>query len=514
MSDADRVRMSFIEETTYGVTPGARSQGTLTMDTLPTAADTVTIGATVYTFVAALTPLAGEVLLGAALANSKLNLVAAVNKDPAGSGTLYAAVTVRNVSARMLDFVNDDAVLEALIAGVAGDTVATTETFTAGTNAFDGATLGTTKAGVDATFTEGRMTSEGLRQDTATTASQEIRSDRQVSEILRTSISALGDVAFELSYGTYDPIFKSALYSAAFSSAVVVGPAATISFDPADNSVNDSGSGFGSIVVGQWVRMSGANKAANNGVGKVLTQAAGKLTLSGITLVTEAAGASVTVKMGEQIVNGTTETSFTFEKEFTDLAQVFANFLGQIPGSLELRVASGAIITGSFSLLGQKELSPSPRGSSASTLTAASTTGVSNAIDNISAILENAVEYASTQFAFTLSNALRERPEIKVLGAQSIGAGRVGITGTLQAYLREDVRAIDKYLAFDSTSLAFVVTDKASNIYVFEFPEVKFTSGQRAVGGTEQDVFADFQWMASRDSTEDVTMRIVRFPTP
>ena len=58
------------------------------------------------------------------------------------------------------------------------------------------------------------------------------------------------------------------------------------------------------------------------------------------------------------------------------------------------------------------------------------------------------------------------------------------------------------------------MVDDASNAYVFEFPRVKFTSGQRNAGGTEQDVFADLQFTAYRETTEDVTIRIVRFPTP
>ena len=43
-------------------------------------------------------------------------------------------------------------VITAITKGVTGDEIATTETFTAGTNVFDAATLGTTTAGVDGTI--------------------------------------------------------------------------------------------------------------------------------------------------------------------------------------------------------------------------------------------------------------------------------------------------------------------------------------------------------------------------
>lgn len=118
------------------------SAGTLTMDTNPTATDTVTIGTTVYTWVAS-GATAGEINIGVDVAASKLNLVAAIN----GTDGINAANTFVTAAA----FAGDDMVITAIIEGTAGDLIATTETFTAGTNVFDAATLGTTVAGVDCT---------------------------------------------------------------------------------------------------------------------------------------------------------------------------------------------------------------------------------------------------------------------------------------------------------------------------------------------------------------------------
>lgn len=118
------------------------SQGTLTMDTNPTANDTMTIGTTVYTFVSS-TPETGEIAIGVDVAATQVNTVAAVNGTD-GINTAHELVT-------MGDFSSDDSVITALIGGTDGDSIATTETFTAGTNVFDAATLGTTTAGVDCT---------------------------------------------------------------------------------------------------------------------------------------------------------------------------------------------------------------------------------------------------------------------------------------------------------------------------------------------------------------------------
>lgn len=119
-----------------------KSQGTLTMDTNPTANDTMTIGTTVYTF-KAVASAAGDIAIGVDVAATQLNTVAAVN------GT--DAINTAHESVSMAAFAANDAVITALVGGTAGDAIATTETFTAGTNVFDAATLGTTTAGIDCT---------------------------------------------------------------------------------------------------------------------------------------------------------------------------------------------------------------------------------------------------------------------------------------------------------------------------------------------------------------------------
>jgi hypothetical protein len=106
----------------------------LTMDTQPTSGDTVTIGTKVYTFVPVGTDTAdGEISIGADLAAAKVNFVAAVN------GTDEFNIPHTLVTAG--EFVADACTITALIGGTVGNAIATTETFTAGTNVFAGVTL-------------------------------------------------------------------------------------------------------------------------------------------------------------------------------------------------------------------------------------------------------------------------------------------------------------------------------------------------------------------------------------
>lgn len=125
------------------------SQGTLTMDTNPTDADTMTIDTKVYTFQDTLTDADGNIKIGATLADTKDNVIAAMTLGGT-AGTDYAtSMTVHPTVFPAAAWATNDLVLTAKVPGSAGDSIATTETFTPVGNVFDAATLGTTTAGAD-----------------------------------------------------------------------------------------------------------------------------------------------------------------------------------------------------------------------------------------------------------------------------------------------------------------------------------------------------------------------------
>jgi hypothetical protein len=125
-----------------------KAQGTLTIDTLPTTTtDTITIGATTYRFMSTMAQ-ANDIKIEAAdLPGTLANLIATINGTGAAGVNYYAGTTSPHPSVRIGDFVSDDAIITAIEAGLAGNFIATTESFTAETNIFDAGTLGTTRAG-------------------------------------------------------------------------------------------------------------------------------------------------------------------------------------------------------------------------------------------------------------------------------------------------------------------------------------------------------------------------------
>lgn len=112
--------------------------GILTLTDQPGDTETVTLGATTYTFNTVLGG-ADSVLIGADVEDSLSNLVAAIN-GAAGEGTLYGTGTTANASATAsIAPTSEQLTAVAITPGTAGNSIASTETLSAGS--WTGATL-------------------------------------------------------------------------------------------------------------------------------------------------------------------------------------------------------------------------------------------------------------------------------------------------------------------------------------------------------------------------------------
>lgn len=115
-----------------------KAYGTLTASGAISADETVTLGATTYTFKSSVSSTANQVKLGSTDAESLANLVKAINASGV-AGTDYGTGTVANASVSAELTGATTVKVTALVAGTEGNSIASTET---GTNlAFGGATL-------------------------------------------------------------------------------------------------------------------------------------------------------------------------------------------------------------------------------------------------------------------------------------------------------------------------------------------------------------------------------------
>lgn len=371
-----------------------------------------------------------------------------------------------------------------------------------------------------------RFTGESFSQANSTVISQELRSDRQVADLLRTDVQCSGGFNFELSLGTttevaFNDLFKSVVGSAGWSSQTEhMAADATIEVEvvAATSTLEaQSGTPFSSIAVGDWIIVGGTTTStANTGAFKVTAQSGGTLltveptgVLANQTISANGVAANCTVNECAMVTDGTTSPEpYYFERSYADLA-TFAGFYGASPSNHTLNAEPGAIVTGAFDFMGKLGDSLAATEGDGSN-TASGTTDVCSSVDHVEWVMEGSTVYACTAYNHAMTPNLRARQVIGTLGAESIGQGTIGVTGGHTAFY-EDATRIDKHIDMTSSNVAICFKDNDGHYLVFDFPRVKYSDGKRVGGGINQDVLAEMQWTAIRDATETHTVRIAKF---
>lgn len=472
------------------------------------------------------------------------------------------------------------------------------------------ATFGTTPA--TPAFEQMRVTSDGLTFTPRTVTSDEIRPDRQVTDLILVGAEAGGPIGMEVSHRALDRQIEGALFSdwvelparenvtadsiitgvtAADDTFAVVAGAAfvvghlvratgftntgnnglfaalagsddetlvvasspgltdeaappagaslrTVGFQGTSGDLEAVTSGGNAItsttldfttlglVPGMWIKIGGAAAgvqfatAANNGwarIGSPITATRLPLDLvpSGWTAD---AGTSKTLQVfaGDYIRNGVTEKSYTLEREFGAHSPVtYQYFRGQEAGTLVFGFEAEDIMTATVTYVGKDaEMTDAGRFAGATTV-AAPTGDVLNTSSNVGAINEGGAPVAGPNYVMsagiTIENNLRRRTALGHLGAVSIGAGEVGVTGNLNTYFGNKAIA-DKVIANTASAWNIVVgrNDGEKPAMVIDLPRLKFSDGSPQIPGKNQDVMVDAQFQAIRHPTLGYTIHIQR----
>lgn len=363
-----------------------------------------------------------------------------------------------------------------------------------------------------------RMTGESLSYALDTEKSKEIRSDRQISDLILTGAQVNGGVNFELSYNEFDDLIEAALQGtwAVYGTA---GVGSTFEADFTTTTITAAvaptgANAFTTLAQGQWFKLN-APSDPNDGkffkVHETTAPTSTVITVSDLTPLTAGTDVANCSLATSRLVNGTTQRSFTLEREHSDIDKFFA-FRGATVSKMSLSLASKQIVTGSFDFLGKDQ----PAVGSDTTLpgadTASQTYGVMNAVSNVGMIVEGDAELTGTfikSMTLSLDNKLRVQDAIGVLGAAGIGSGTSDITGSLEVYLA-DGTLYDKFVANSLTALSFRVVDNAGNGYVFDFPAVKYSDAKVNAGAIDQDAMLSLPFQAIMDATSQQTVRIYR----
>ena len=358
-----------------------------------------------------------------------------------------------------------------------------------------------------------RFTGESLNKNKTTETSNEIRADRQITDLIDTDSDASGDINFELSYAALDDFLPGALLADDWEAQVTISEI-DLEAVAADNSYNSVTVDFTTegLFVGMWVKPAGFSNADNNDYCQVVSIATSKLIVSGSTLINES-GVTGTIVNGGMLRNGVTQHSYSIEKEFADIGQ-FASFAGMEVDTFSLDIASNAIVTGTMGFMGRTAGNGQATIGTGAPLEAP-TNDVYNATSNMASIREAGVALSSATFFATaistsVANGLRGQKAVSVEGSVGIGKGRCEVTGSLSAYFVNEV-LLEKFLNNTATSLDYRLTDEAGNTYIVTMPEVKYSSATTDLSGIDADVLIPLDYQALRDPVLGFTIQVDRF---
>ena len=364
-----------------------------------------------------------------------------------------------------------------------------------------------------------RILNDSLRHEKNTAESAELDPTRMTSDLAQVGASASGDIAFELSYGTFDEFLESALYS----TWTAIAPGAIGSLAIASDVISGSASDFDDILVGGWIKIAGATISGNNGLKRVVAKAndGSTITLATGQVANDAGPESLTITSSD-LRNGTAEKSFSIERTIPHSGtDYFQSFLGMVVAQLSLDISTQQIATGSMSLIGSVGASSLTSIDAAGGYTAANTNSVMNGTSNVGTLyLDDYLALLPTSTAMTekikqltlaVNNNVRGLDALGSLGNFDLGAGTMDLTGTMELYFASNDFFAD-FIAHTYKSFAFTIADTAGNTYVFTVPRIQFADANPALSGKNTDVMQSVQWRGIKDSLSEAQLIINRFP--
>lgn len=230
-----------------------------------------------------------------------------------------------------------------------------------------------------------------------------------------------------------------------------------------------------------------------------------------------AGSAEITVKgshlRNPGILADITKQSFSIETGFSDVGKYFLQ-KGLRVGSFSLNVASGEIVTGTFSFQGKDTLANETEtlGLAPYTVLDSTATEVFNATSNVGSITKNGVTLTTALQSIEITGeaGLREQRAVSEKFPAGIGYGRFTLSGSVTAYF-ESFDFYNDFIGHKTVSLGFDFTDADNAKYFFSIPAAKITSDPISPGGIDQDILEEMEFTAQRDPILNTQFMVDRF---
>lgn len=365
-----------------------------------------------------------------------------------------------------------------------------------------------------------RMTGESLDYTISKEASEEINATRSVSSMIPLTASASGSIETEVSYKEYDVFLQAALQDT-FTVYGTNGVGSTFTADFTATTITASvaptgANAFTTLQKGQFFKLNAPSNANDGKVFRVSSTVAPTSTVITVSAATPAVvgtGVANVSVATSRLTNGTTQESFTLERQATDINEYWA-YTGMTLSSMEVNIASGSRSTMSFSFMG--------KGAERDTATQLPGTPVdSNGYDihsgstgPVCLIWVDGAPLAGTfvqSLTLSYDNALRSQEAICNLGAIGIGSGTINCTGSMEVYFA-DGSLFDKFQNNENIEFTFSTMDDSGNGYVFTLPKANISSVTTSAGAKDQDMMLSLEFAGLRDlANADANLRQVVF---
>lgn len=368
-----------------------------------------------------------------------------------------------------------------------------------------------------------RLDSEGFSGSKSRTRPSEIDPSGQASAAITTKEESTGSLNFSVSAGTHNELLAASLGGVFTATGPIasangyVGGATDIAISAASGktctltSVAAAFTTTNLLVKGQFIKLHSVGTPTQSGTARVLTVAAGQLTLdccSWTPAVTAAAAMGVCTIKASMLRNGTTFQSFTFLKQLTALLNL--RYAGAFPTGGSLDVGVGDYLKGTMSFLNKSQVSATDMTFFTTPTFVAAPTGL--VVDSIKGIgtVWRGVDTGTTpgvpapidgyvQKAGVKWNKEGAAAQYAIGSAAAVGmrGGKQLVGGTLTTYFK-DFALYSQYTAEQSGPISFSAMDGlvdalASKGYMITFCNATIMNPKVVAGGPGQDVMADFE---------------------
>lgn len=353
--------------------------------------------------------------------------------------------------------------------------------------------------------TDVNITGESLVYDVKTEMSKVLRADRLIASHTQVGATASGGITFEHQYKEFDWAYESILGNSfvAFGTGGVGAAVTTITVTANTLTADVATAGVNiwtALNKGQWFGITpavGASQAVKDylkgrafKVSSTVAPTTTAITLDAATPINTAivsaplSGAKIS---SSRLFTGTSMSSYTLEMAHLDNGQ-FRIYTGMIPGKFSLKLAVGAIVTGTIDFMGKSMTLA--QATSMGTPAAAGSFISANATRGVFDILEGGTSITANTYIksadISVDGSLRMQDAVGVFGTAGIAPGTFKIGGTLEVYFA-DATMYQKFLDGTATSMSIPILDIAGNGYVYVFLNFTYTAAKVNAQGQDQD---------------------------